>query len=121
MADRVKEFKHAWEPEYLEMTRDFIFRNTFKDVEWILGELGARQAQEERRRQRVRKDRDQRVGAAGAAVVSLPCVVRAARSSRIAGAVVQQSSREPAEGAAPSARDDRRDGRGPRPDSHQAP
>jgi len=39
--DRVREFKHAWEPEYLEMTRDFIFRNTFKDIERLLGELGA--------------------------------------------------------------------------------
>ncbi len=33
-------WKHAWEPAYLEMTRDFIFRNTFKDIEWVLGELG---------------------------------------------------------------------------------
>ena len=39
--DRIKEFTHAWEPEYLEMTRDFIFRNTYKDIEWIAGELGA--------------------------------------------------------------------------------
>jgi 3,5-dioxohexanoate:acetyl-CoA acetone transferase len=41
MADRIAEFKYAWEPEYLEMTRDLIFRNTFKDVEWLLSELGA--------------------------------------------------------------------------------
>lgn len=34
------QWKHAWEPEYLEMTRDFIFRNTFKDIEWVLRELG---------------------------------------------------------------------------------
>jgi 3,5-dioxohexanoate:acetyl-CoA acetone transferase len=39
--DRISEFKHAWEPEYLEMTRDFIFRNTFKDIEWVVAELGA--------------------------------------------------------------------------------
>ncbi len=38
--DRYKDFQHAWEPEYLEMTRDFIFRNTFKDIEFILRELG---------------------------------------------------------------------------------
>lgn len=38
--DRYRDFKHAWEPEYLEMTRDFIFRNTFKDIEYILKELG---------------------------------------------------------------------------------
>lgn len=34
------QWKHAWEPAYLEMTRDFIFRNTFKDIEWVLKELG---------------------------------------------------------------------------------
>jgi uncharacterized protein (DUF849 family) len=41
LANRVQTFKHQWEPEYLEMTRDFIFKNTFKDVEWVLGEVGA--------------------------------------------------------------------------------
>ena len=35
-------WKHDWEPEYLENTRDFIFRNTFKDMEFILKELGER-------------------------------------------------------------------------------
>jgi uncharacterized protein (DUF849 family) len=39
--DGVAEFQHAWEPEYLEMTRDYIFRNTFKDIEWVVGTLGA--------------------------------------------------------------------------------
>ena len=34
------DWKHQWEPEYLEMTRDFIFRNTFKDIEWVLKTLG---------------------------------------------------------------------------------
>jgi len=38
--DKPRSFRHAWEPEYLEMTRDFIFRNTFKDVEILLRELG---------------------------------------------------------------------------------
>lgn len=38
--DKPYEWKHKWEPEYLEMTRDFIFRNTFKDIEWVLKELG---------------------------------------------------------------------------------
>ena len=42
MLDRIAEFKHRWEPEYLEMTRDFIFRNTFTDIERLLAELGAR-------------------------------------------------------------------------------
>jgi uncharacterized protein (DUF849 family) len=36
MLGRYKEFKHAWEPEYLEGTRDLIFRNTFKDIEYVL-------------------------------------------------------------------------------------
>jgi len=38
--DKPYEWKHQWEPEYLEMTRDFIFRNTFKDIEWVLKTLG---------------------------------------------------------------------------------
>ncbi|WP_454739332.1 3-keto-5-aminohexanoate cleavage protein [Cupriavidus necator] len=29
-------FKHDWEPKYLESTRDLVFRNTFKDIEFIL-------------------------------------------------------------------------------------
>jgi len=40
MAGRFKEFKYDWEPHYLEMTRDFIFRNTFKDMEYTLKHLG---------------------------------------------------------------------------------
>jgi len=39
--DRISEFTHQWEPEYLEMTRDFIFRNTYADIEWIVREIGA--------------------------------------------------------------------------------
>jgi uncharacterized protein (DUF849 family) len=38
--DKPRQWKHSWEPEYLEMTRDFIFRNTFKDIERVLKELG---------------------------------------------------------------------------------
>ena len=38
--NRYKEFKHSWERDYLEMTKDFIFRNTFADIERILKELG---------------------------------------------------------------------------------
>ncbi len=34
------QWKHDWEPAYLENSRDFIFRNTFKDIEYILKELG---------------------------------------------------------------------------------
>ena len=40
MLSRYKEFKYEWEPKYLEMTRDFIFKNTFKDIERILKDLG---------------------------------------------------------------------------------
>jgi uncharacterized protein (DUF849 family) len=39
--DRITEFQHPWEPEYLEMTRDYIFRNTFKDIELVTRLLGA--------------------------------------------------------------------------------
>jgi len=40
MLDRYPEFKHEWERQHLENSRDFIFRNTFKDIERILKELG---------------------------------------------------------------------------------
>jgi len=33
---KYKTFKHEWEPAYLESTRDLVFRNTFKDIEYIL-------------------------------------------------------------------------------------
>jgi 3,5-dioxohexanoate:acetyl-CoA acetone transferase len=33
---RYKEFKFDWEPEFLESTRDLVFRNSFKDIEYIL-------------------------------------------------------------------------------------
>jgi uncharacterized protein (DUF849 family) len=36
MLDRYRNFKHDWEPEYLENSRDIVFRNTFKDIEYIL-------------------------------------------------------------------------------------
>ncbi len=39
MLDRFKEFKHDWERPYLEGSKDRIFRNTFKDIEFILGIL----------------------------------------------------------------------------------
>lgn len=40
LKDRYQDWRFDWEPAYLEMTRDFIFRNTFKDIETILKELG---------------------------------------------------------------------------------
>lgn len=40
MLERYKEFQHDWERGYLESSRDWIFRNTFKDIETILDRLG---------------------------------------------------------------------------------
>ena len=40
MLGKYKQWQHEWEPHYLEASRDFIFRNTFKDIEYILKELG---------------------------------------------------------------------------------
>ncbi|MBM3478213.1 MAG: 3-keto-5-aminohexanoate cleavage protein [Alphaproteobacteria bacterium] len=40
MLERYKEFRHDWERIHLENSRDFIFRNTFKDIETVLHELG---------------------------------------------------------------------------------
>ena len=40
MMARYRTWKHDWEPAYLEASRDFVFRNTFKDIEFILKELG---------------------------------------------------------------------------------
>jgi uncharacterized protein (DUF849 family) len=41
MAAGISTFKHDWEAGYLEMTRDYIFRNTVKDIETILETMGA--------------------------------------------------------------------------------
>jgi len=40
MADRYKQWKFDWEESYLRNTDDFIFRNTFRDIERILKMLG---------------------------------------------------------------------------------
>ena len=37
MLNRFTEFKHSWEREHLENSRDLVFKNTFKDIETILG------------------------------------------------------------------------------------
>jgi uncharacterized protein (DUF849 family) len=45
MLARFKDFKHPWEPEMLEASRDLVFRNSFKDIEFALrtlNETGAR-------------------------------------------------------------------------------
>lgn len=40
MLARYSEFKHPWERAHLENSKDFIFRNTFGDIEKILERLG---------------------------------------------------------------------------------
>ncbi|MEM1198638.1 MAG: 3-keto-5-aminohexanoate cleavage protein [Pseudomonadota bacterium] len=40
LLEKHSEWKHDWEPEFLEMTKDFIFPNTFKSIEYVLRELG---------------------------------------------------------------------------------
>ena len=40
VADKYKDWKHDWERPFLESTKDFIFRNTFGDLEYIMKELG---------------------------------------------------------------------------------
>ena len=36
LLDKYKDFKFEWERQHLENTRDLVFRNTFKDIEYIL-------------------------------------------------------------------------------------
>jgi uncharacterized protein (DUF849 family) len=40
MVEKYSQWKHEWEPQFLEMTRDFVFKNTFADLEYIVKELG---------------------------------------------------------------------------------
>lgn len=40
MLEKHSEWKHDWEPRFLEMTRDFVFKNTFADLEYVVKELG---------------------------------------------------------------------------------
>lgn len=39
IAERVKEYRYDWEKNFLEETRDFVFKNTFEDMETLLGML----------------------------------------------------------------------------------
>ena len=39
-ADRYSDWKHAWEEPYVRGSDDFIFRNTFRDIAYILESLG---------------------------------------------------------------------------------
>ena len=36
LLDKYKEFKFDWERQHLENTRDLVFRNSFKDIEYLL-------------------------------------------------------------------------------------
>ncbi len=38
--DKITEWKHAWEKPYLDMTEDYIFRNTFKDIRRVVEIMG---------------------------------------------------------------------------------
>ncbi|MDY0881388.1 3-keto-5-aminohexanoate cleavage protein [Dongia soli] len=40
LLNKYQAFQHDWEREHIERSRDFIFRNTFGDIEHILRELG---------------------------------------------------------------------------------
>jgi uncharacterized protein (DUF849 family) len=40
IANRIKEWRFDWEQADLEASRDYIFRNTYKDIAYILRELG---------------------------------------------------------------------------------
>jgi uncharacterized protein (DUF849 family) len=40
MLNRFKDFRHDWEQPALEGSRDLVFRNTFKDIEFVLRTLG---------------------------------------------------------------------------------
>lgn len=45
MLKRFRDFQHAWEPEMLEASRDLVFRNSYKDIDYALrtlNETGAR-------------------------------------------------------------------------------
>ena len=39
-AEKIKQWRYAWEKDFIEATRDFIFKNTFGDIELILSHLG---------------------------------------------------------------------------------
>lgn len=42
VASRITEWRYDWEKPYLEGMEDQVFRNTFKDIRYILEELGAK-------------------------------------------------------------------------------
>ncbi|MCY4006976.1 MAG: 3-keto-5-aminohexanoate cleavage protein [Rhodobacteraceae bacterium] len=40
LLNKYEAWKHDWEPGYLSNTKDFVFKNTFADIEYILKTLG---------------------------------------------------------------------------------
>lgn len=44
MASRITQWKHAWEKPFLEGTDDLVFKNTPRDIAFVLAEMGARGA-----------------------------------------------------------------------------
>ena len=42
MKARYSDWQHDWEPEFLDSTRDLVFKNTFTDIESIVTELGGK-------------------------------------------------------------------------------
>lgn len=42
MADRPRDYAHDWELGHLTGSRDFVFKNTFADIDTILDEMGAK-------------------------------------------------------------------------------
>ena len=40
MKDRYSDWKHDWEEQFLENTRDTVFKNTFQDIEAVFAQLG---------------------------------------------------------------------------------
>lgn len=46
-AEKIQEFKYDWEKPYLESTRDFIFKNTFADQEYIARVMAENQTKPE--------------------------------------------------------------------------
>lgn len=40
IAERINKWTHDWEKNFIESTKDFVFKNTFADIETILYEMG---------------------------------------------------------------------------------
>ena len=40
VANKIKKWKYSWEEDYVRNSDDFIFRNTFRDIEYIMNTMG---------------------------------------------------------------------------------